>query len=135
MGSRGVTALAVLAGFLAWVAFRRPACIPRPVVDLSLEARRGMEEGFIRWSGDFLRTMGAVESAPRAERDAMLAHRVANAVLERLQAAATEIRVMIIGGVIHLEGSVTNAEARTEAERVAREVSGAHVIADDLHVV
>ncbi len=134
VGGRGLAMLAAMTGFLAWVVFRRSRWLPGPVWGLSREARQGMERNAIRWSGDFLRSMGAVETAPRAELEAMLAHRVAKAVLQRLQAAATEIRVMIIGGVIHLEGTVTNAEARLEAERVARETSGARVIADDLRV-
>jgi hypothetical protein len=132
-----IRALAVLAGavgFLVWLAIRRPAWMPRPMVDLSLEARRGVEQGAIRWSGNFLRSMGAVESAPRAQQEAMMARRVADAVVERLQAAAEEIRVMVIGGVIHLEGRVASDEARAEAERTAHQVSGARVVADDLHV-
>lgn len=134
VGGRGTALLVGLMGFLAWVAFRRPGWIPNPVRGLTQEAREGVEQNAIRWSGGFLRSMGAVETAPRAELDALLAHRVARAVMERLQAAVTEIRVMIIGGVIHLEGTVTNPEARLEAEEAAREASGARVIADDLHV-
>ncbi len=135
MINRGLTLVAVLAGFLAWVAIRRPKWVPQPVLGFSVEARRNLEQGTIRWSGEFLHSMGAVESGHRAQQEALLAHKVANAVMERLQAAITDLRVMIIGGVIHLEGYVGSAEARTEAERVAREISGARVIADDLKVL
>lgn len=134
MASRGLGLLVALVGLLAWAAFRRPPWMPRAVVELSAEAKQNLELEGIRRSGRFLRSMGAVESAPRAELDALLAHRVATAVLKRLQAAVAELKVMVIGGVIHLEGGVGSPEARIEAERVAREVSGAQVIADDLRV-
>lgn len=135
MGIRVLTLLVALAGFLAWVGSRRPTWLPHPILALSVEAKRGAELGAIRWSGGLLRGMGATETAPRAQMDAMLAHRIFYAVLDQLQSAAVDVRVMMIGGVIHLEGSVTSAEARDEAERVARQVSGARVVADDLRVV
>ena len=135
MGSRGLTLVAVLAAVLAWALSRRPArVLPGPLAAASQDFRRGLEQDAIRWSGHFLHSMGAVDSARRAERDAMLAQRVAGAVMDRLADAVREIKVVIIGGVIHLEGDVASHEARAEAERVAREVSGAQVIADDLRV-
>lgn len=135
MASRGLGLLVALVGLLAWAAFRRPPWMPRAVVELSAEAKQDLEQEGIRYSGRFLHSMGAVESAPRAEMDALLAHRVATAILKRLQAAVPELKVMVIGGVIHMEGTVSSPTARTEAERVAREVSGAQVIADDLRVL
>lgn len=127
--------LAALAGLLAWAALRRPPCMPAPVAVLPASARRDLERRAIRWSGHLLHAMGAVESAPRAEMDALLAHRVAGAILERLAADVAELQVLVIAGVIHLEGAVAGPAARAEAERIAREVSGAHVIADDLRVI
>jgi osmotically-inducible protein OsmY len=78
--------------------------------------------------------MGAVESAPRAELDALRAQRVAHALAERLKDGAANVSAMIIGEIVHLEGSVGSDEERAEAERVAREVSGAQVTANDLRV-
>ncbi len=131
---RGLALLSILGGILAWTAFRRSPWVPRRLMDLPKDVKRDLETGAIRWSGELLHSMGAVETAPRAERDAMLAHRVASAVAERLQAAVAELKVIIIGGIIHLEGAVTSPEARLEAERVAQKVSGARVVADDLRV-
>ncbi len=134
MGRRCLPLFAMIMGAIVWSAIRnrsrRAGRLPKPwtAVKCSLEGRA------IRWSGRFLRSMGALESAPRAEQDAMLAHKVACALTQRLGDGARRITVLIIGWVIHLEGEVGSPEDRAEAERIAYEVSRAQVLADDLTV-
>jgi osmotically-inducible protein OsmY len=78
--------------------------------------------------------MGAVNSAPRAEQEALLAHRVSCALADRFQGIGRDISVLVIGGVIHLEGLVGNRDEMAEAEEIARQVSGAQIVVDDLRV-
>ncbi|HEX2986944.1 MAG TPA: BON domain-containing protein [Chloroflexota bacterium] len=131
---RGLT-LALSAGLiLVWAVTRQGARGPRSVVDLSTDLRHGLQVGGIRWSGGFLRSMGAVESASRAELDALRAERIAHALTERLKDGAANVKAVIIGEIVHLEGSVKSERERAEAESVAREVSGAQVTANDLRV-
>lgn len=134
MGGRGLALAAVLGVILAWATIRRPVWTSRLLGELPADLRCGLQVGAIRWSGRLLHSMGAVESAPRAELDALLAQRVACALAERLKAGAADLKVLVIGRVVHLEGTVGSAEERAEAHRLALEVSGAQVIADDLQV-
>lgn len=131
MAKRGLL-LAVLVAAAGLAAARGGAPGSRAARRLWAGVRGGLERGAIRWSGSLLRSMGAVQSAPRAEQEAMLAHKVATALSERLPSGAKDVTVLIIGGVIHLEGRVRSPRERAEAEMVARQVSGAQVVADDL---
>ncbi len=134
MVARGLVLLVALGSLLTWAAVRRPTWVPRALANQLWGLKCRLETDAIRWSGALLHTMGAVESSPRAELDALLAHRVACALAERLDPRTADLRVMVIGRVVHLEGSVGSVEERTVAERAALEVSGAQVIADDLRV-
>lgn len=134
MGMARWIALVALGSAVTWGARRawgrRSGALARWRTGLGCDVVKGA----VRWSGSFLRSMGAVQSAPRAEQEALLAQRIRCALADRLEGAADGISVLIIGGVIHLEGRVPNPEAMAEAERVARQVSGAEVLADDLRV-
>lgn len=134
MGWTKLLLLAAAGGLAAWRAFQRPGILPEPLADLATGVKCGLETEAIRRSAGFLRSRGAVQSALQAEQEALVAHRVACALAERLGAGSRGITVMVLGRVIHLEGQVRSSDDRIEAERVAREVSRAKVIADDLQV-
>ena len=130
----GLSLLAVFGGLLAWRAIRRPESLPRPLSEIASDLRCRVQTGAIRWSAAFLSSAGAVQSAAQAEQEALLAHKVACALADSLGAGSRAISVVVRGKVIHLEGRVGSAEEREEAERVAREASGARVLADDLEI-
>lgn len=133
--ARWLTLLVAAGSALAWAVTKRPGWRPKSVMDLPSDLKNDLEVGAIRWSGGFLHSMGAVDSAPRAQQDALRAQRIAHALTDLLKDGASDVRVMIIGEIVHLEGSVGSDEERAQAERVAREVSGAQVSANDLRVV
>jgi len=133
VGFRWLAVSASLVGLLGWAATGKPVQLSRRAALLYHKARSGLERRAIRWSGELLRDSGAVESGQRAEQEALLAHRVAEAVRERLGNGVLELRVVVIGGVVHLEGRVSDPGARAVAEETARRISGARVVADDLH--
>lgn len=134
MGWIRVLFLAVLSGFAAWRLFQRPHNLPGPLAQRAASMKCGLETTAIHKSAEFLRSHGAEQTAPQAEQEALAAHRVACALADRLGAGAKGITVMVLGRLIHLEGQVGSEGDRAEAERVAKEVSGAEVVADDLRV-
>jgi len=113
---------------------QEPERLPEPLSGWAMDVKSGAETAAIQWSARFLKARGAMQSAPIAEQEALLAHRVACALSEGMGLRAGGISVIVIGGVIHLEGGVSSAADRAKAERIAREVSGAEIIADDLGV-
>ena len=121
----------VLVGVAVGLASGRRA----PLARIWAGFRCRMQRSGIRWSGSFLRSMGAVDSAPRAEQDALRAQRVACALADHFQERGRDLSVRVIGGVIHLEGLVASRDDMAEAEEIARAVSGTGIVADDLGVV
>ncbi len=128
----GVVLGVALGGVLAAVRLsRRGGGWPRMSL-AGLENRLRVQA--IRWSGSLLASTGAVESAARAQQEAMLAHRVASALRHRLGSGVQDLSVLVLGGVIHLEGHAAGPGEKVRAAEIAREASGAQVVADDLLV-
>ena len=134
MGWLRVLFLAAVGGVAAWQVFQRSESLPRPLAKWVADRKSGFEAEAIRRSACFLRSQGAVQTASQAEQEALMAHRVTRAITASLGARAKGISTVVIGRFVHLEGQVSSESDRIEAERVAREASGARVVADDLVV-
>jgi len=63
-----------------------------------------------------------------------LATRVEKAIGADTALTAARIEAEVSGGVVALRGSVSSAQARVEAVRIARSVSGVRAVRDELRV-
>ncbi|MBI3946758.1 MAG: BON domain-containing protein [Armatimonadetes bacterium] len=77
------------------------------------------------------RTVGA--AGRQVDEDLVIA-RVREALARDGRVRARKIKVMIIGGVVHLEGAVTTIEEKEMAGQLAREAARTHILVNDLHV-
>jgi len=132
----GLIRLLTMAGLggVLWRAIQESERLPEPLSGWASDVKSSAEMSVIQWSAGFLRSRGAVQSAPLAQQEALLAQRVVCALREELGIKAGGISVIVIGSVIHLEGKVASVADRAEAERIARDASGAEILADDLQV-
>ena len=73
-------------------------------------------------------------AASRQMEENMVIARVREGLARENRVHARKIRVLSIGGVIHLEGTVDTPEEREIAGAVAEEAARAHVLVNDLHV-
>jgi len=76
----------------------------------------------------------AGDGAARTVDEQVVTTRVREALARDPRVHARKVKILMIGGVIHLEGAVGSLEEREVAGEIAQEAARTHILVNDLHV-
>ena len=96
--------------------------------------RTRMQTGFGRQMAVLQEVSETLDAATTQWEASMTVSKVAAALADEPRLRGCTVGVRMIGGILHLEGDVRSEEEKRLAGQIAREVSGAELVANDLKV-
>lgn len=96
--------------------------------------RNGLRGGGGRGMAALHEISGTLDSATTQFESSMTVSKVASLLNQEPRLRGADVGVRIIGGILHLEGNVSTPEQKALAGEIARQQSGAELVANNLRV-